>query len=703
MNQSSSGEGMCLSLADSRRFAGVRASERDYEAEFVSIQTGGLTMSRRLLLSLLLILGVLWALPTEARDYRRFFVGDAKLATPGPVTPGLLLMGGGDRNFDALRWFLQKCGNGHMVVLSASYTTEVANEFYHDVGGAASIETFVFANGKPATDPKILASLAKANCIFIAGGDQARYVRYWRGTPIAAALDAHVRAGKPLGGTSAGLAILGEFLYGAMDGGSVKSPEALADPLGPAVTIEQNFLQIERLRGVVTDSHFRERNRLGRLFAFLTKAESLAGTPQRQLLGLGIDESAALAVEADGSTRLYATDPNGAAWLVRGGFAATPELGKPLNARRIEVTGVGTGSVLHLPEGRVEKPSFQRFYNVVDGRATEIAPLMLVIHGGAGVERSGMTLETEREARAALELALRRGYAELVAGKPALDAVTAAITVLEDDPNFNAGRGAVFTHDGRNELDASIMDGATRQAGAVAGLRRVKNPITLARAVMERSEHVMMIGEGAEQFAREQQIELVDPAWFRTEKRWQQLQQRLEREKQPQAALAPDGAIERPGAQYTGTVGAVALDTRAQLAAGTSTGGMTNKRYGRVGDAPIIGAGTYADERCAVSGTGWGEYYIRTSAAHAVCARMQFLNESPTDAGNAVINKTIPKLGGDGGAIVLGADGQFALPFNTEGMYRGWIGADGVPHVAVYATDSLVLPQKAACTIAISC
>ncbi len=662
-------------------------------------------MSRRLLLSILILVSALsvMALPAEARDYRRFFVGDAKLATPGPVTPGLLLMGGGDRNLEALRWFLRKCGNGHMVVLSASYTTEVANEFYYDAGGATSIETFVFKNGKPSTDAKILASLAKANCIFIAGGDQARYVRYWRGTPIAAALDTHVRAGKPLGGTSAGLAILGEYLYGAMDGGSVKSPEALADPLGPAVTIEQNFLQIERLRGIVTDSHFRERNRLGRLFAFLTKAESLTGTPRRNLLGLGIDESAALAVEADGSARLYATDPNGAAWLVRGGFAATPELGKPLNARRIEVTGVGVNSVLHLPDGRVEKPSFQRFYNVVDGRATEIAPLMLVIHGGAGVERSGMTPETEREARAALELALRRGYAELVAGKSALDAVTAAITILEDDPNFNAGRGAVFTHDGRNELDASIMDGATRSAGAVAGLRRVKNPITLARAVMERSEHVMMIGEGAEEFAREQKIELVDPAWFRTEKRWQQLQRRLEKEKQPQTSLDPNHSNERPGAQYTGTVGAVALDTRAQLAAGTSTGGMTNKRYGRVGDAPIIGAGTYADERCAVSGTGWGEYYIRTGAAHAVCARMQFLNESPADAGNTVINGTIPKLGGDGGAIVLGADGQFALPFNTEGMYRGWIGADGVPHVAVYATDELPLPAKPACTVAISC
>jgi L-asparaginase / beta-aspartyl-peptidase len=648
---------------------------------------------------LLVLLAALSAVPANARDYRRFFVGDATVATPGPVTPGLLLMGGGDRNVDAIRWFLNKSGNGHVVVLSASYTTEVANEFYHDVGGVASIETFVFKNGKPASDPKILASLAKADGIFIAGGDQSRYVRYWRGTPIAAALDAHVRAGKPLGGTSAGLAMLGEYLYGAMDGGSIKSPEAMADPLGPAVTIEKDFLSIERLRGIVTDSHFKERNRLGRTFAFITKAESMTGLPKRSLLGLGIDESAAVVVEADGRSRVYATDPSGAAWLVRGGFAEPPVLGKPLNARRIEVIGVGTSSVLHLPEGRVDAPSFRRFYSVTDGRAQEIEPLMLVIHGGAGVERKDLTSDEERAARAALELALRRGHAELVAGKPALDAVTTAIAVLEDDPNFNAGRGAVFTHDGRNELDASIMDGATRKAGAVAGVRRVKNPIALARAVMERSEHVMMVGEGAEAFASEQKLELVDPKYFYTEKRWQQLQQRL--------AVKPNAKAEANhsavGRIFTGTVGAAALDTRAQLAAGTSTGGMTNKRYGRVGDAPIIGAGTYADARCAVSGTGWGEFYIRSAAAYAVCARMQHLNESAADAGKAVINGTVPALGGDGGAIVLGADGQFALPFNTEGMYRGWIGADGVPHVAVFATEVLPMPEKPACVAAITC
>ena len=314
------------------------------------------------------------AQPASARDYRHFFVGHANRPTPAPVTPGLLLMGGGDRNFDALRWFLKKSGNGHVVVLRASQTTDVANELYYDVGGVASVETFVFKSRLPANDPKILASLAKADGIFIAGGDQARYVRFWKGTPIAAALDAHVRAGKPLGGTSAGLAILGEYLYGAMDDGSITSPEALANPLGPAVTIEQDFLHIDHLHGIVTDTHFKERDRLGRLFAFLAKAESMTGSPRRPLLGLGIDESAALAVDADGAGRLFATDPAGAAWLVHGGFTDTTVFGKPLTLARIEVTGIGTTSVVHLPEGRVDAPSFQRAYGVTEGRVQELAP-----------------------------------------------------------------------------------------------------------------------------------------------------------------------------------------------------------------------------------------------------------------------------------------------------------------------------------------
>ncbi|WP_298577087.1 isoaspartyl peptidase/L-asparaginase [uncultured Luteimonas sp.] len=311
----------------------------------------------------------------------------------------------------------------------------------------------------------------------------------------------------------------------------------------------------------------------------------------------------------------------------------------------------------------------------------------LVIHGGAGVEPGDLTPEEEAAARAALAAALRAGHAELAAGKPALDAVTAAIVALEDAPMFNAGRGAVFTHDGTNELDTSIMDGATGRAGAAAALHRVRNPITLARAIMERSRHVMMVGEGAERFAKEQGIALVDPAYFRTDKRWQQLQKALRDDSKPHALFS-----DAPPKAYFGTVGAVALDAQGLLAAGTSTGGMTNKRYGRVGDAPIIGAGTWADDRCAVSGTGWGEFYIRTAAAHEICARVRLSGDSIARAGEAVINELIPAAGGDGGAIALGADGSVSFPFNTGGMYRGWIGADGVPHVAIWPHETLEAP-----------
>ncbi len=643
--------------------------------------------SRFLLLAFALCL--LYAGGAGAADLQRHVIGDRALPTPGTPAPGLLLMGGGDRNFEALRWFLDKAGNGHVVVLRASLAGEIGEEFHDGVGGVASVETFVFSDREQASDARMLDSLRRADGIFIAGGDQSRYVRWWRGTPVATALEAHVRAGKPLGGTSAGLAILGEFLYGAMDGGSLRSSAALADPLGEATTIERDFLDIALLRGVVTDSHFRERDRLGRLVAFVAKAEALAGDG-RALLGLGIDEDAALAVEADGSARVYATAPGAGATVVRGGFAQKQEDGEAMELASVEAVGAGVDSVLHLPGGEVQAPMFTRRYTVRDGVLAALDAPLLAIHGGAGVERGDLTPEEEAAARAALEDALRAGHAALVAGRPALDAVTAAITVLEDAPMFNAARGAVFTHDGRNELDTSIMDGASGRAGAAAAVHRVKHPIQLARAILERSRHVMMVGEGAEIFAREQGVELVDPSWFRTEKRWQQLQRAIEAEA---AAGAKAGALLRgDGRPYFGTVGAVALDGNGHLAAGTSTGGMTNKRYGRVGDSPIIGAGTWADARCAVSGTGWGEYYIRAAAAHEVCARMRLAGDGIARAAEIVINRQIPAAGGDGGAIALDAAGNVAFPFNTPGMYRGWIGADGVPHVAVFADEALISP-----------
>ncbi|MGH8216672.1 MAG: isoaspartyl peptidase/L-asparaginase family protein [Rhodanobacteraceae bacterium] len=296
---------------------------------------------------------------------------------------------------------------------------------------------------------------------------------------------------------------------------------------------------------------------------------------------------------------------------------------------------------------------------------------VLLIHGGAGVIRD-LDPVIEQAVRAALANALQRGYAELVAGRTALDAASAAVVALEDAPYFNAGRGAVFTHEGINELDAAVMEGANLRAGAIAGVHCVRNPVLLARAVMEQSPHVMLAGEGAEAFARERGIALVEPDYFRTAERWRQLQETRGNESRGKSV------------DHFGTVGAVALDTGGHLAAATSTGGMTNKRWGRIGDSPVIGAGTYANAACAMSGTGWGEFYIRTAAAHAVCMRVATMRQPLGDAAEEVINREIPELGGSGGAIVLGADGSFAMPFNTDGMYRGRIGGDGRPHVAIW-------------------
>jgi beta-aspartyl-peptidase (threonine type) len=279
---------------------------------------------------------------------------------------------------------------------------------------------------------------------------------------------------------------------------------------------------------------------------------------------------------------------------------------------------------------------------------------VLVIHGGAGVIRKDLTPEKERAVRADLEAALSAGYAVLKNGGSSLDAVTRVIVVLEDSPRFNAGKGAVFNHEGVNELDAAIMDGATLRAGAVAGVHRVKNPILLARAVMEKSPHVMLIGDGAEAFAKTVGIELVDPSYFRTEERWQQLQDALKAEGAKQAST-PDRAI------HYGTVGAVALDKDGRLAAATSTGGITDKRWGRVGDSPIIGAGTYANAHCAVSATGWGEFYIRAAAARDICARVEYAGKPIAQAAREVVIDVIPKLGGDGGAIALDAQGNFCV------------------------------------------
>lgn len=313
-------------------------------------------------------------------------------------------------------------------------------------------------------------------------------------------------------------------------------------------------------------------------------------------------------------------------------------------------------------------------------------PTALVIHGGAGViEREALSGADEQAIRADLDQALDAGHAVLAGGGSALDAAVAAVVVLEESPRFNAGKGAVFNAQGKHELDASVMEGHTRRAGAVASVRTVRNPVRLARKVMEQSPHVMLIDDGAEAFADGfRDIERVDNHWFDTDARRKQLEQAQAREKAE--ASAGDDSDDLRG-KYFGTVGAVALDVHGNIAAATSTGGMTNKKWGRVGDSPIIGAGTYADAGCGVSGTGWGEYFIRAAVAHDICARMAYGGASLQAAADAVIMDVVPELGGDGGAIAIDKAGNIAMPFNTSGMYRGWVNPDGSRGTAIFRED----------------
>ena len=309
-------------------------------------------------------------------------------------------------------------------------------------------------------------------------------------------------------------------------------------------------------------------------------------------------------------------------------------------------------------------------------------PIAIVIHGGAGkIDRDALTPERARLYHATLEQSLRAGHAILARGGSALDAVEAAIVVMEDAPVFNAGKGSVFTAEGKNELDASIMDGRALQAGAVGGVTTVKNPIRAARAVMEKSPHVLFTNKGAEKFAAEHGLEIVEPKYFFTERRWKQIQKwRKQQEAKPQAAAEPDRH-----ADYFGTVGCVALDAQGNLAAGTSTGGMTGKRFGRIGDSPIIGAGTYADNRTAgISCTGHGEYFIRHAVAHDIPTRMAYKQESLAKAARDVVQTVLKPAGGSGGIIGIDTHGNVVMEFNTPAMSRGYIDRDGKTKTAIF-------------------
>jgi beta-aspartyl-peptidase (threonine type) len=319
----------------------------------------------------------------------------------------------------------------------------------------------------------------------------------------------------------------------------------------------------------------------------------------------------------------------------------------------------------------------------------------LVVHGGSGViGRSDLRAEQDRAYREALGRAAETGGAVLADGGAAVDAVEAAVRVLEDDPLFNAGRGAVFTAEGRIELDAAIMDGATLDAGAVAGVSRTRNPVSLARQVMARSPHVLLVGAGADAVSREAGLEQAEPGYFFVERRWQALERQLAREGLP-IPPRPTGAAsdERVAALAydegkRGTVGAVARDVRGHVAAATSTGGTTAKRWGRVGDSPLVGAGTYAsDASAAVSGTGEGEYFIRLAVAHRICALVELAGLGLQDAVDRVVQQDLEALGGQGGVIAVAPDGQMAWSFNTSGMYRARIADGRALEVAIYKDE----------------
>ena len=327
--------------------------------------------------------------------------------------------------------------------------------------------------------------------------------------------------------------------------------------------------------------------------------------------------------------------------------------------------------------------------NTCFSQADNSKKFVLVIHGGAGtILKSQMTPEKEKAYQQGLNDALQKGYEVLSKGGTALDAVEATIEVMEDNPLFNAGKGAVFTHEGKNEMDAAIMDGKTLKAGAVAGVTNIKNPITAARAVMDKSGHVMMAGKGAEQFAAQQGCMLVDPSYFFTEDRWKALQKaKADDSLKPFERDTSKSFLkqsENKDYKY-GTVGCVALDVYGNLAAGTSTGGMTNKKFGRIGDSPIIGAGTYANNStCAISCTGYGEYFIRLVMAKSVSDRMELGHETLQQAANEMIMHKLGDLGGDGGLIAVDKNGNISMPFNTTGMYRGYMTSDGKKEIKIY-------------------
>lgn len=542
--------------------------------------------------------------------------------------------------------------------------------------------------------------------LFIAGGDQSRYMNFWRGTKTQAAINYLLNVKKvPVGGTSAGCAILSGLYYSG-ESGSMVSDSALMDPFDKGVTLYHNdLLHAPYLQNVLTDQHYLARNREGRHVAFMARIINDWGILPK---GIAPNERTAVCIDENGNAKVFG---EGKAYFIISDATKFPEKinrqqplhwtadNKALQVYEIQGSDAGAGNFSVKDFNTVNATGGKWYWWWVSNgklykevaKETTTTKYVLVVHGGAGtILKKTMTPAKEKAYTAALTQALQAGYAKIKSGKSSLDAVEAAIHVLEDNPLFNAGKGSVFTHDGKNEMDAAIMDGKNLAAGSVAGVSTIKNPISAARAVMEKSEHVMMAGRGAEIFAKQAGLTIVNPKYFYTEHRWKALQDAIREEdsikkKRNHSYIIPSQKTETVNSDYKfGTVGAVALDNNGNLAAGTSTGGMTNKRYGRIGDAPIIGAGTYANNNSvAVSCTGWGEYYIRSVVAHDLSALISYSGLSVEEAGKSVIKK-VGDLGGDGGLIALDKYGNMAMPFNSEGMYRGTITKDGKIEIHIY-------------------
>ncbi|SEW18971.1 beta-aspartyl-peptidase (threonine type) [Chitinophaga sp. YR573] len=616
-----------------------------------------------------------------------------------PVKGGVVLMGGSTSVDDAFKWMLERSGGGDVVILRAT-GTDSYNSYIDELGKSNSIETLKIDSRDLANNDTVANIIRHAEMLFIAGGDQSNYLRYWKGTKTDAAINYLLNVKKaPVGGTSAGCAILSGLYYSG-EGGSAVSIETLANPYDPLVTLHNNdFLHPPYLQNVLTDQHFLARGREGRHASFLAR---IAKDWHLFAKGIAVDEQTAVCIDTKGVATVMGQSK--ACFIYT---TAAPErcvAGQPLewnlHQKALQVYELPAGGhfdVAHFDKAKAQGGTWNWWY-VDNGRLVKSDNMLpkekyvMVIHGGAGtILKKNMTPEKEAAYRAALKEALTTGYQAIQAGKSSIDAVEATIRVLEDCPLFNAGKGAVFTHDGRNEMDAAIMNGKTLEAGAVAGVTNIKNPISAARAVMEKSEHVMMTGPGAEQFAKDAGIEIVDPKYFWTKERWDGLQQALKEDSMKSKldhSYQPAGklGIENHDNKF-GTVGAVALDKAGNLAAATSTGGMTNKKYGRIGDSPIIGAGTYANNKTvAVSCTGWGEFYIRNVVAYDLSALIAYKGLSVEEAGKTVIAK-VDAMGGDGGLIALDKDGNAALPFNTDGMYRGTVTADGKIEIHIYKED----------------